>query len=153
MPDILGARTHIAYASEAYSVTAADALVPITSFVRGTAAAVTTQPVVTTAKVMRIQSIDITGVLLGTTVANTTVRLRANLTGAATVTSPIVKSWRLGNHSVGTQAANYGLFPITIPFTEGLEFPAGAGFQFTAISSTAAMHSITISLYGFEYTA
>ena len=53
--------------------------------------------------------------------------------------------------SIGTQAANYALEPVEIVLPEGMEFPAGAGLQFTALATTAAMHSISLVLHGFEY--
>jgi hypothetical protein len=145
------ARTLVTYYTEAYSVTAADALMTITGVNRG-GTVTTTQLTVAAGKTLRVQAIHLTGVLLGSTVAATHVRLRANLAGAATVTSPIVLSARMGNPSVGTQAANYGLLPhnLTLP-ADGIEFPAGAGIQFSAISSTAAMHSVSASIIGYEY--
>ena len=144
------ARTLVSYYTEAYSVTAAEALATITGVVRGNAAPVTTQLTVTAGKTLRVQSVTITGVVLGVTVAATHVRLRANFAGAATATSPIYVSARLGNPAIGTQAANYGLAPVFMNFPDGFDFPAGTGLQFTAISSTAAMHSLSITLLGYE---
>jgi len=149
--DVLGTRTAVHYYTEAYSVTNAEALATITGVNRG-GTVTTSQLTVTAGRVLRVQRILLTGVLLGTTVTATSVRLRANLAGAATLTSPIWWTARTGNESVGTQAANYNMQPLPDFFPEGMEFPAGAGLQFTAIASTAAMHSITLSLYGFEYT-
>lgn len=149
--DVLGTRSLVHYYTEAYSSPAAEALATITGVNRdGTVT--TTQLTVAAGKVLRVNRILATGVLLGTTVAATHVRLRANLAGAATATSPIVWSARMANHSIGTQAANYGLFPIMDTLPEGMEFPAGAGLQFTTVSSTAAMHALSLSVLGFEYT-
>src|SRR4051794_2507534 len=122
MTDVLGARTLLTYISEAYSVPNSETLVPVTSVNRG-GSVTTTQLTVATGKTLRVSRISITGVLLGTTVAATSVRLRANLAGAATLTSPIVTSLRMGNMSIGTQAANYAMEPLRIDFPEGLEFP------------------------------
>ncbi len=151
MPDVLGTRTAVSYYSEAYSVAASEALVPVTGVSRQFAAATTGQLTVTAAKTLRIETITATGVVLGSRGAASTVRLLAAAGGAATVSSPIATSFRLGIDSVGTQAANYGLQPVVITFPEGLEVPAGSGLQFTAISTTAAMHSLTLVLHGFEY--
>ncbi len=151
MPDVLGTRTAVSYYSEAYSVTASEALVPVTGVSRQFAAATTTQLTVAAAKTLRIETITATGVLLGATVAASTVRLRAAAGAAAVLASPIVATFRIANPTTGTQAANYALMPVVISFPEGLEVPAGSGLQFTAISTTAAMHSLTLVLHGFEY--
>lgn len=147
--DVLGSRVFVHYYTEAYSVTASEALATITGVNRG-GTVTTTQLTVPTGKVFRVNQIVVTGVLLGATVTATHVRLRCNVSGAATATSPVLFTGRIGNNSIGTQAANYALPPLYYNFTEGLELPAGAGLQFTAIASTAAMHSLSMSLYGYE---
>lgn len=149
--EIQAPRTLVTYYTEAYSVTAAEALMTITGVNRG-GTVTTTQLTVAAGKTLRVQAIHITGVLLGATVTSSRIRLRSNLAGAATLTSPIVLSVHMGNPSVGTQAANYSLFPhnLTLP-ADGIEFPAGAGIQFTAVASTAAMHSVSASIIGYEY--
>lgn len=143
-------RTPLHYYTEAYSITASEALATITGVNRG-GTVTTTQLTVAAGKTLRVQSININAVLLGTTVTNSTIRLRANLAGAALVSSPIYWECRLGNQSIGTQAANYAVAPVDVSFPDGLEFPAGAGIQLTAVASTAAMHSLTASLVGYEY--
>lgn len=152
MPDVLGDRVPVHYYTEALSVPASETLAAVTGVNRG-GTVTTTQLTVPAGKILRVGAVTVTGVLLGTTVAASHIRLRANLAGAATATSPIYATVRLGNASVGTQAANYGLWPVTMVFPEGLEFPASAGIQFTTVSSTAAMHAVSLSLYGFEYPA
>lgn len=151
MADALGTRAPVVYYTEAYSSPATEALATITGVTRGSTVT-TTQLTVASGKTLRVSFIGITGALLGTTVTASTIRLRANLTGAATASSPIYYTGRMGNPSIGTQAANYGMEPLLIPLGEGLEFPAGAGIQFTTVSTTAAMHALTLQLIGFEYT-
>lgn len=151
MADILGIRTPVSYYSESYSVTASEALVPITGVSKGSTVT-TSQLTVSSGKTLRIGFVNITGNILGTTVASTQVRLRANPGSAAGLGSPVFLTVRMGNPSIGTQAANYGMEPVLIPLGEGLEFPAGTGIQFSAVSTTAAMHSLTMQLIGFEYT-
>jgi hypothetical protein len=148
-----GVRHIINWNVEAYSVTASEAAPTMT---RSTDLAATTTTgsnpyVVTTGKTLRLQGISISGVLLGTTVTASRVIIRAAASGTAGTGSPIQFSTRLGNASVGTQAANYGLIQQDIDFADGLEFPSASSFIVTAIASTAAMHSLDISLWGYEY--
>jgi hypothetical protein len=150
--DVLGTRTPVHYYGEAYAVTASDALVPITGVVRGTAAVVTTQLTVTNGRVLRVQRIMVTGVQGGTTAAASTVRLRANLApGAATLTSAIWWTGRIGSPSVATQVANHSLPIVEDVLPEGMEFPSGTGLQFSAVATGTTGHVLTFSLYGFEY--
>lgn len=148
-----GVRHTVNWTIQAYSVTASEAA-PALSRSTDLATGTTTGAnpyTVTTGKTLRLQGIGISGVLLGTTVTASRVLIRAVASGTASTSSPVQFSTRLGNASVGTQAANYGLIQQDIEFTDGLELPSGASFIVTAAATTAAMHSLDISLWGYEY--
>jgi hypothetical protein len=145
-----GARTNINWNAQAYSVPSAAALISLSRSTNAGSATAATTYTVTTGKTLRIQLITITGVLLGTTVAASRISLVAAASAVGTA-SPVMASFRLGNTSVGTQAANYGLQPIYAEFQDGLEFTSTQQIALVGVSSTAAMHALDISVVGYEY--
>ncbi len=150
--DVLGARTQLSAYAEAYGVTTGDALVPI-AVQRGSAALVGAAAgalVVPTGKVFRLEGIYASVTLTGTTVATTRLRLRWSPSGTAlAATSPIIgPNLRLG----GTTAVAAHVYPFLFTFPEAIEFPAGGTVGLTAIA-TAAMHSLDVTLVGFDYNA
>jgi hypothetical protein len=145
-----GSRQSLNWNAQAYSVTATDALVSMNRSLNAGATTAATSYTVTTGKTLRIQLLIVTGVLLGTTVAASRINLRAT-SGTVGTSSPVMASLRIGNTSVGTQAANYGLPPTFVEFQDGLEFTAGMQIGISAVATTAAMHSLDISLIGYEY--
>ncbi len=151
--DILGARTIVAAYGEAYAVTTGDALVPIAVQRQGQAlvAAAGNALTVPPGKVFRLEGIYGSVTLLGTTVTSTRLRLRAILGSTSlAATSPILgPNLRIG----GTTAVATHVYPVTQTFPEGIEFPAGATIGMTAIATTGSMHSLDLTLYGFDYTA
>jgi hypothetical protein len=146
-----GVRHNIAWTIQAYSVTATETALSMNRSTDFAAIAAAATYTVTTGKTLRLQGLSISGVLLGTTVTASRVALRAAATSGASATSPLQFSTRLGNASIGTQAANYGLIQQDVDFADGMEFPAGSSFCLTAVATTAAMHSLDISLWGYEY--
>jgi hypothetical protein len=146
-----GVRHNVAWTIQAYSVTASEAALSLNRSTDLAATAAATSYTVTTGKTLRLQGLSISGVLLGTTVTASRVTIRAAASGNATTGSPLQFSTRIGNPSIGTQAANYGLIQQDIDFADGMEFAAGASFCVTAAATTAAMHSLDISLWGYEY--
>ena len=149
-----GTRYSVGIIYEAYSVTAADALVvPTARSIAGAAEITTGQYVVTTGRTFRLQAVLASISLIGTTVAATRVRLRVSNAGAVALASPRQASWRIGNWSVGTQAASYTQQTETLIVPETLEVPAGGSIGISALCSTAAMHSLDVTLLGYEYPA
>ncbi len=150
--DILGVRTVVAAYAEAYAVTTGDALVPIAVQRQGQAliAAAGNALTVPAGKVFRLEGIYGSVTLLGTTVTSTRLRLRAILGSTAlAATSPILgPNLRVG----GTTAVATHVYPITVTFPESIEFPAGATIGVTAIATTGSMHSLDVTLLGFDYT-
>lgn len=142
------ARTRTSAYAEAYATTTADALVPLAVQRSGAAlvAASTTALVVSTGKTFRLQAIAGSITLTGTTVATTRLRLRYAPGAVVAVTSPIAWSQRVG----GNTAIAAHVYDIVIPFPDGMDFLAGTGIGVSAIS-TAAMHSLDLSLMGYEY--
>jgi hypothetical protein len=145
-----GVRHNIAWTIQAYSVTATETALSMARSTDFAAIASAATYTVTTGKTLRLQGLSMTGVLLGTTVAASRINLRAT-TGTVGTSSPVMASLRIGNTSVGTQAANYGLPPTFVEFQDGLEFTAGMQIGISAVATTAAMHSLDISLIGYEY--
>lgn len=140
---------------QGYSVTATDTLLPFIQVVDGVAAGSTaTSFTVTTGYNFRIQALFLSVVLLGTTVTATRVTLRDVVSsGTLGATSPALASFRMGNASIGTQAANYGIEPQMIEFPDGLELTGGMKYGLSAVATTAAMHSLDATLIGYEYPA
>jgi hypothetical protein len=132
--------------------TATDALVSLTGYKGGAAVAAATAPaVVTTGKTYRITSVILTYVAIATA-GSAKVSLRANLTGAVVVGSPVVCSWVIG----GPAAAAGVSQSVTIDIPDGLEFAAGAGIGVTisglsATQAAAATGYVQVALSGFEY--
>ncbi len=151
--DILGARTPVAAYAEAYAVTTGDALVPL-AVQRGfnaLIAAATGALQVPSGKVFRLEGITGSVTLLGTTVTQSRLRLRSSPSGTAlAATSPISgPNRRLG----GNTAVAGHVYAIELLFPEGLEFLAGTTIGMTAIASTGSMHSLDLTLHGFDYNA
>ncbi len=150
--DILGARTIVAAYAEALATGTTEALVPLAVQRSGQAliAAAGNALTVPAGKVFRLESIEGSITLTGTTLATTRLRLRAILGSTSlAVTSPILgPNLRLG----GTTAVAVHVYPFDIVFPEGLEFPAGATVGLSTIA-TAAMHSLDVALIGFDYNA
>lgn len=85
-----------------------------------------------------------------TTTANTArLRLRVNASGAATTSSPIQFSQRIGWESPTFIANEAEMQPIPIP--GGLEVPNGGGLMGT-IACAAANGTLDVTLLGYEYT-
>jgi hypothetical protein len=149
-----GTRYSVGIVYEAHATTAADVLmVPTSRSIAGAAEVTTGQYTVTAGRTFRLQAVLASITLLGTTVAATRLRLRLNTAGAVTLTSPRQASWRVGNWSVGTQAASYTQQTESLIVPETLEVPAGGGIGFSVLSSIAAMHTVDLTLLGYEYPA
>ncbi len=151
--DVLGARTIVSAYAEAYAVTTSDALVPIAVQRQGQAliAAAGSALTVPLGKVFRLEGIYGSVTLLGTTVTSTRLRLRAILGSTSlAATSPILgPNLRVG----GTTAVATHVYEVTHTFPEAIEFPAGATVGLTAIATTGSMHSLDVTLLGFDYNA
>lgn len=132
--------------------TATEALQSLTGYKGGVAVGATTTPaVVTSAKTYRINRICITYVAI-LTAGTIQINLRANLSGVATVTSPLVESWLVGAPSAVAGISN----TTTIDIPDGMEFPAGTGLGLTVLgvgaTGTAAIVGYAkVSMSGFEY--
>ena len=147
-----GTRYSVAIGYEAAPTTAADVLlVPTFRSIAGAAEVTTGQYTVTAGRTFRLQAIIASITLVGTTVAATRLRMRLNPTGAVVLASPRQLSWRIGNWSIGTQAAAYTQQTETLVIPETFEIPAGGGLGFSLLSTTAAMHTVDISVLGYEY--
>ena len=132
--------------------TAAEVMQSLTGYKGGVAVAATVTPAVVTAgKTYRITEIVLTYIATAT-IGSMLVNLRANLSGVAIVTSPLVHSW-----VVGTSAATAGVSTtVTIPFPDGLEFAAGTGIAVgvTGLNATQAAAIVgyaQVSILGYEY--
>ncbi len=152
--DILGARTIVSAYAEAYAVTTTDALVPIAVQRGGGAALVAAAGnalVVPAGKVFRLSAVEGSITLLGTTPTASRLRLRSTLSGTAlAATSPILgPNVRVG----GNTAVATHVYRFDVRFSEGLEFPAGATIGLTAVATTGSMHSLDVTLVGFDYNA
>ncbi len=146
-----GTRANVGQYYEDAALTAADVLLTPTGRSIAYAAPATGQYVVSAGKTFRLQQMQVSITAASTTAAAVRVRLRVNPAGAVALGSPIQASWRIGSLSVGTQAANYTHPTEIYPFPEGMEFPAGTGIGVSAFSTTAASHTLDISLLGYEY--
>lgn len=144
-----GVRTAVAHFYEQHAVTAADVLMTPTGTSRQGAAATTTQYQVPAGKTLRIQAVLVSIVAVGTIVASTRVRMRANPAGAVALTSPVQLSFREGLFN--TPAAQHTPPTTLVPVPDGLEYAAGTGIGFSVVSTTAASHTVDISLIGYEY--
>lgn len=107
---------------------------------------------VTTAKILRIQSITIS---LQTSTGNTTaasvmVRLRVNSGGVATVTSN--QQWACSVQGINTANNSNS---IQIPIPDGYEVAAGSGIGITTtcagFSAVTAAPIVNVSIIGYEY--
>lgn len=132
--------------------TNAEVMQSLTGYKGGVAVGATATPaVVTTAKVYRVTSITLSYQSLATAGA-CLFRLRANLSGAGVVGSPMVM-----NFTVGSLAAVAGVTnTLDIPFPDGLEFAAGTGIAvgmlgLSVVGAAAAAGFGTITIYGYEY--
>ncbi len=150
--DILGARTIVSAYAEAFATGTTEALVPLAVQRTGQAliGAAGNALTVPAGKVFRLEAIEGSITLTGTTLATTRLRLRAILASTAlAVTSPIQGvNQRIG----GTTAVAAHNYRFDVRFPEGLEFPAGATVGLSAIA-TAAMHSLDVAVIGFDYNA
>jgi hypothetical protein len=133
--------------SLAYAVTATESLVTITGVQRVGSANSTAALVVTAGKTLRVQTISGSITLVSATAGQTRVTLRAAPGGAAVATSPIYWAIRKGasNLTVGTVYD----FDTTIP--GGLDFPSGTGVAITASAGAASLHTLDLSMIGYEY--
>ena len=132
--------------------TALEVLQNMTGYKSGAAVAATPTPAIVTAgKTYRVTRIVLTYIAIATA-GTIQVNLRANLTGIALVTSPIVDSWMIGGNSATAGVAE----TIVIDIPDGMEFAAGTGLGITvqgvnALGVGAAEGYAKISLAGFEY--
>ncbi len=151
--DVLGARTIVAAYAEAFAVGTGEALVPLAVQRTGAAliAAAGNALTVPPGKVFRLQAIEGSVTLVGTTPTTTRLRLRAILGSTSlALTSPILgPDLRLG----GNTAVAGHVHPFDIVFPEGLEFPAGATVGLSVIATNATQHSLDVTLIGFDYNA
>jgi hypothetical protein len=116
----------------------------------GTVTSAQTTYTVTSGKTLRIQSILITYVVGGTTIANLAkIRLRAVTSGTALVSSGIVWGAALPCPT-GTGANGEGVC-LSANFPDGLELPSGWNFGISHVMPTAASGSWTMSITGYEY--
>jgi hypothetical protein len=137
--------------------TATETLQSLTGYKGGIAVAATTTPAVVTAgKTYRINRIVISYESIVTTVGVIQVNLRANLTGVALVTSPLVDSWLVGSTTAASVAVAGNTETIVITFPDGIEFSAGTGIGITVLGLSvlgvaAAVGYAKISIGGYEY--
>lgn len=131
-------------------------LTPVRDFTAGTPA---TTHSVATGKTMRITNVN-GAVWRSTTTtsptANLQLRIRANTSGTATTSSPIVFSAMLawGEATTATTVLNMGSIPFNFEIPEGVELPSGTSFMLTIADITGATLSrITneVSMNAFEY--
>jgi len=109
------------------------------------AVAATTQTV-TAGKKLRVQSISVTVRNSSAVLQWARIALRANASGAVVAGSPIVWVGEVGAPgAVAGQAAT-----MDVPFPDGVDLPAGAGFGVTNIVATTAA-LITVTVTGYEY--
>jgi hypothetical protein len=140
-------RVGLTWYSLAYAVTATESLVTITGVQRVGQANSTAALVVTAGKTLRVQTISGSITLVSATAGQTRVTLRAAAGGAAVATSPIYWAIRKGASSL-TVGTVYD-FDTTIP--GGLDFPSGTGVAITASAGAASLHTLDLSMIGYEY--
>ncbi len=132
---------------------AAETLLSLTSTRAGaTVAATTTPAVVSAGKTLRITGFSATYIATGAT-GYGMVRLRANLAGVATATSPLYRQIAAGAPTPAT-ANSSGSASSSVP-VDGVEFPAGAGIGVTVQayngSIGAAVGLVLVEVVGYEY--
>lgn len=132
--------------------TNAEVMQLLTGYKGGAAVAATATPAVVTAgKTYRVTSITLSYQSLATAGA-VVFRLRANLSGAGVIGSPLVMSF-----TIGSSAAVAGVTTtLNIPFPDGLEFAAGTGIAvgmlgLSTVGAALASGFGTITIYGYEY--
>jgi hypothetical protein len=134
--------------------TTAEVMQSLTGYKAGAAVAATVTPaVVTSGKTYRITSVVIT-YWGATVIGGARVNLRANLSGAGVVGSPLVYSWQVGIPAVFTAGS---AMTYTFPFPDGMEFVAGTGIAVGVIGEGAVPTTGTITgyvmlaIHGYEY--
>lgn len=134
--------------------TVAEVMQTLTGYKSGAAVVATATPAVVTAgKTYRITHVEIT-YIAATVIGSARVNLRANLSGAGVVGSPLVKSWQVGIPAVFTAGS---AMTYSFDYPEGLEFPAGTGIAVGVIGEGAVPTTGTIAGYvlvsieGYEY--
>lgn len=132
--------------------TNAEVMQSLTGYKGGVAVGATVTPaVVTSGKIFRVTSITLSYQSLATAGA-CLFRLRANLTGAGVVGSPLVCTF-----IIGSAAAVAGITTTeVIPIPDGLEFAAGAGIAvgmlgLSTVGAALAAGFGTITINGYEY--
>ena len=116
-----------------------------------TVAAAAAHPVVAAGKRLRFTAVQVSYQSLAAAGA-AVVRVRLNLAGVATVTSPLVAAWHIGS-GAAVAGVTTG-YVLALP--DGFEVPAGAGFGvgvqgLNAAGAAAAAGLVFVSLFGFEY--
>jgi hypothetical protein len=140
-------KTGLSWYTQQYAVTATDTLVTVTGVQRVGVAVTTAAMTVTTGKTLRILAICGSITLVSATAAQTRINLRANPAGAATATSPMHWTVRKGASAL-TIGTVYD-FDTAIP--GGLEFPSGTGVAFSAVAAAASLHTLDLTMIGYEF--
>lgn len=136
--------------------TATDALMSLTGYKSGAAVVATTTPAVVTAgKTYRITSATMDYTTIVTTPGSSRFTLRANTGGLVAITSPAVAIWEVGEPT-GVAPVAGKKNTITIPFPDGIEFPAGTGIGLShvglgATGAAAIVGYGRLTLTGYEY--
>lgn len=143
-------RTPVAfYAAQQSGVTAATLCSGVVNK-GGVATTGQTNYTVSAGKTLRLTSLTFGFVYTAAAAIDVTVTLVANLTGAATTTSPTYFTIRIGNTAPGTPTVGEVAGPLTVPLPDGLEFPAGTSIGVLRASGGTG-YSFDMSLIGFEY--
>lgn len=136
--------------------TSTDAVIALTAYKGGILVGATVQPaVVTSGKTYRINTITMDYTTIITTPGSCRFTLRANLTGLAVVTSPVVCIWEVGEPTgIAPVAGKKNTVILSIP--DGMEFAAGTGLavSFVGINTIGVATAVgygKISIIGFEY--
>jgi hypothetical protein len=136
------------------AATNAEVMMSLTGYKSGAAVGATATPAVVSAgKTYRITHILMEYKGIATLVGGQ-FRLRANLSGAGVVTSPLVDTWTLGQTLATAGAQDTS---ICVVYPEGLEFAAGTGIAvgYIGLSTTGVAGTVAgygrISITGYEY--
>lgn len=142
-------RSQVNFTAEAVAGATAETAVSVAKSVGLAAPTAATTHGPTTGKTLRITGITLTNVATATTANNHRLRLRVNATGAATTTSPVQWSQRVGFNTATWAIAQTATLHVAIP--DGLDIPSG-GTCMVTIQSVAANGTIDLSMTGIEFT-
>jgi hypothetical protein len=140
-------RVGLTWYTTGFAVPTAEAMATVTGLQRLGSAVVTTALTVSAGKTLRVQAISGSITLVGTTAVQTRITLRAAAGAAAAATSQVYWTVRKGASALTAGT----VYDFDTSFAGGLEFPAGYGIGFSALAGTALMHSLDLSMVGYEY--